>query len=353
MKKLCVSYYMTIEDLPLIAADKLGFFEEEGIEVEPFFERPSRKRVEALADGRVQFATGLGNRMGAIANPGLHKSSDFKIICVTLRGGQDPLVSYPVFGSLDDLFSYCGKTGARAKVSINGYNCTDHLILEKRLVDAGFAPAVIKRAIEFVEMESSAKRVAAFSQKPPALDAGLLHPPYNFVSEIMGFNFLLGLDQRQMPFSATPKKGLAVTGKYLKENPDEVELMLKIIFRGIDWIFSVSAAELKNKMISWFEYEKVAEEANNLHLKIRGRPAEAPATAQMITERSYDYLKPRLNPSGIVPDEDLILFAKLHTLKGEPPSPGTFTDFRIVEKIRIEKLKRQIAPFVGQFGYDF
>lgn len=342
MKKIPMSYYMNVEDLPVVAASKEGFFREAGIEIMPFFERPSSRRVAALADGTIKFATGIGNRVTRVINPNAYspeERADFKVVCVTMFFEQVPLASHPNFNSLEDLFNFKSITGKKAKVSINGFNCVDHLILEKRFIDAGYGIDKIREAIEFIEIPSSKGRVAAMLERPFGclLDAGLLHSPYSFVANKVGFKTLLKEDQERQPFYLTPQKGLVVTSGYLKENPAEVEEVMRVIFRALDWINLQPASVLKKKIIEWFEYGKLAEKANEDYMNIHGTAADQPFSADIISNYAHDYMMGRWNLSGVAPRESMALMSKLMTISGVPPEPELFTDFSIAEKIRLEK----------------
>lgn len=339
LKTLRCTMYFTSEDLPLVAAMKLGYFAEEGYQIEGVQCRPSSERVKLLNQGAIQFATGLGNRVSTAVRYG----DDLKVVLVTMIAGQDPLLSHnPGIRSLHDLFAHIETTDRKAVVGVNGPMCTDHTKLEHRFVAAGYSTEKIGASIDFQPAAgsdtvcSSLHRLQMIAAGNAGLDAFFLHAPYHVVAEEMGFTTLLADDTQAAPFNNTLLKGIVVNGTFLRKEPGAVDMLVRTVMRGLKWVQETPAKTVQERMIEWFDYANTASEVREMQAVTFGdRIDEAPnITAEMIAKRSYDAFMAGINPTGKASDAQLRLLAELHDLPGEPiPSTLEIADFSAIERV--------------------
>lgn len=322
-RKVAIAYFPHPQELPLLGAIHRGYLQEEGIAVGWYRKDRALERVNDLIEGVHDVAPGLGNRVRAA----IDRDADLKIVMVNWCGGQDPLVA-PHLQNVDEFLAL-----PHPRAAINSPDCTDDLLLKRRLARAGFGERGLER-IEFVETWSSYARIEAFCRGQ--IDVGLLHPPFLFALEEMGFNVILEHDEQPMWDLMLPKRGLVFRGSYIREHRETVKSVIRAVFRSMQWIMSADAEEVKQSVIEWCNLHMQAERANAIHQKLHGVPSLRPVTPELIADRFYPYLKRSINISGVASDTQMNALGRLHSNKADVPTYEAYTDFSLAEEVKKE-----------------
>lgn len=210
--------YKAQANLPFVGAyvaEKKGFFEEQGLEVDIQHSSGSSQHVQLLMAGEVQFSTAdAANVLERIADPGL------PLVSIALIGqtGQQGWVTLKDSG-LDDVKSWKGKTVAyRSSIPpdlLAILKANDMTLDDIDEVDVGFQPPQL-----LVEGQVDVYPVF-LSNEPDTIERKLGREVNVFSAADYG----------------APTLGLTyiTTQDYLAEHPDIARRFLKAVLRGIAW----------------------------------------------------------------------------------------------------------------------
>lgn len=219
----------SISYLPLIVADKQGFFVEEKLEVE-FIQMGTGELMAALISGDVDFTTAIPDLPILVQT----QNMPLKGILVTSGKPQHTLIVQPGITSFEQLK---GK-----KIGVNGKAEFTQYEVEVMLRKHGIQP----NDVVFMGMKGSGERLAALQGK--AIDAAILPVPSNFQAINNGF--------KELSTSADlPDIVLAGLGTSEKKIKDERQMAIRVVraaLKGIEYTFS-HPEETKKIMAEWLK----------------------------------------------------------------------------------------------------
>lgn len=170
----------------------------------------ARSGIQALVSGDVQFVMQLGAAISAIWS-----GADLKIVAQMTNTVPYSLIVRPEIQKLEDL------KGKKIGVSVGSTTqALVHELLRLRTIDS-------EKRVEYVNIPGAGAKIAALENG--LIAAAPLAPPTELKAIRAGFKRLVvfGDALPEMPFT-----GLVVTTRYLKENPETVERMVRAIVRG-------------------------------------------------------------------------------------------------------------------------
>lgn len=358
-------YSSTLDDLPIIAAQKFGLFKEEGIDVEIMPINKANEVMAALTGNLVQFASWGFATVPILAANG----KDVKIIFMPSPVSNYELFANKNFKTLADLVEYKKNTGKKAKIAINDVTSQNFLMLKRALINSGVSQEVMDESFDFIPIGGTSLRLNAMIQGQ--VDATNLLPPFNFIGKSAGFNVLIPAEK----YPLSPTVVIAVMGDYLKKNPQVVEKVVRALIKAVTRLSS-EPQKTKELMISSFGLEKQAERVNTVLLEecikkyqsmgisyddaklkcsniqnqpsptqllpqtkdINGQPPVSPITAQDLADSNYDFLKKCCWSLKDMVSMDLVKqgYQMLPPAKNPYPAPETLCDFSIAEKVMKE-----------------
>lgn len=208
--------------LPFYAAKDKGYFREEGIEVE-FILMPASLASTAVMTGDIDYNGAVTGVVAAAI-----RGQPMKAVIFTMRSPVQGLMARP---EIKDLQQLKGK-----KISVSSPGSTTDLATRHILRKLGFE---FSRDYSVVFVATEPGRLAAL--EAGVIDAAMLSVPENILARQKGFNELaLSAD-----FLDFPQNGFGTSNKKIKENPDEVQRMVRATLRGLMFV-----AESKNKEAS-------------------------------------------------------------------------------------------------------
>jgi ABC-type nitrate/sulfonate/bicarbonate transport system substrate-binding protein len=199
-----------VQYLPAFLAQTRDIFRNEGLEVELIVMLGARSGIQALVSGDVQFVMQLGAAISAIWS-----GADLKIVAQMTNTVPYSLIVRPEIQKLEDL------KGKKIGVSVGSTTqALVHELLRLRTIDS-------EKRVEYVNIPGAGAKIAALENG--LIAAAPLAPPTELKAIRAGFKRLVvfGDALPEMPFT-----GLVVTTRYLKENPETVERMVRAIVRG-------------------------------------------------------------------------------------------------------------------------
>jgi len=222
---------------PMYAAISLGYFEEEGLEIELVNGGGADKSMTALLSGQADI--GLMGPEAAIYvfNEG-RENSAVVIGQLTKRDG-----SFLVGREPDEDFKW---TDVAGKTIIGGRKGgVPEMTLEYVLRKNGLEPGVdvtVDTSIQFDLMGGAFEGGVG--------DYVTLFEPTASMFEKEGKGYILaavGQESGEVPFTA-----FQTTKSYIKENPDIIRRFLKAIYRGQQWVQKASDKELAEAIVDFF-----------------------------------------------------------------------------------------------------
>ena len=222
---------------PMYAAISLGYFEEEGLEIELVNGGGADKSMTALLSGQADI--GLMGPEAAIYvfNEG-RENSAMVIGQLTKRDG-----SFLVGREPDEDFKW---TDVAGKTIIGGRKGgVPEMTLEYVLRKNGLEPGVdvtVDTSIQFDLMGGAFEGGVG--------DYVTLFEPTASMFEKEGKGYILaavGQESGEVPFTA-----FQTTKSYIKENPDIIRRFLKAIYRGQQWVQKASDKELAEAIVDFF-----------------------------------------------------------------------------------------------------
>jgi ABC-type nitrate/sulfonate/bicarbonate transport system substrate-binding protein len=274
-------------NLTSAAAEKKGFFKEDGIDAEIIRMNPNVS-ITALATGDIDysqlFAAVVG---GAIAGLPL------RIVAGFMTNWPLVLIARPEYKSVKELR---GKT-----LGVSSYGATPEVAA--RLIFKHFG-IDSEKEIKVLALGSDAARITALKAK--VVDVIITSPPADAQMEKLGYNVVA----RAQEFFNLPYLGLGATTKKIKERPDEVRRVIRATLRANRYIYANrdGAAQL---LVDWGKVERE------------------------FAYQSYDGLRNLFNLDGNVPDDGLKLVidqARNAAKITREVSPSDVADFSLLRE---------------------
>lgn len=199
-----VSYF------PAVVAWKMGYFAQEGLQVEFVIMKPSIIPA-ALLNGEIQFTTATGTASGAIL-----KGLPFKVVIFFSIKLMDSLVTRPQFRTLGELRGkLIGVDSLGASTDV-----ITRLILQKHGIDPGREVRIVSIGHEGIRLEQL---------KLGQIDAAMLGPQGVVVARRAGLRVLVDVaDEIDLPFV-----GIATTTQMVEGRREEMKKFLRANIRGI------------------------------------------------------------------------------------------------------------------------
>lgn len=208
--------------LPFYAAKEKGYYKDEGIEIE-FILMPASLASTAVMTGDIDYNGAVTGVVAAAV-----RGQPIKAVIFTMRSPVQGLMAKPEIKGLQQLK---GK-----KISVSSPGSTTDLATRHILRKHGFE---FGRDYSIVFVGTEAGRLAAL--EAGVVDAAMLSVPENILARQKGFNELaLSAD-----FLDFPQNGFGTSAKKIKENPDEIQRMVRATLRGLLFV-----SEPKNKEAS-------------------------------------------------------------------------------------------------------
>jgi NitT/TauT family transport system substrate-binding protein len=209
-----------VQYLPAHLGQAMGFFKEEGLEVEFIVMRGGRLGVQALLSGDAQFIMPLGVALSAIWN-----GADLRILAQMTNMLPFSLVVRPEIQRLEDL------RGKKIGVTVGA---TTFALVREVLKLKGIDP---DKGIEYVNLSGTEPKVAALEKG--LIAAAPLAPPTELKVIQAGFKRLIFFGDILPEMSFT---GLVATSRYIKENPKTVDKMVRGMVRATYFVRDESDA---------------------------------------------------------------------------------------------------------------
>jgi ABC-type nitrate/sulfonate/bicarbonate transport system substrate-binding protein len=199
-----------VQFLPAFVGLDKGIYKSEGLDVELISVRSATVAVQALLGGQMQYILTIGPQM-----PAIWEGADIVLLAQQVGRPTFSLVVTPDIQKIADLrgkkigVSFGGSTyaGIRALLELNKIN---------------------EKEVEYINIPGSTPKVAAMKQG--LIAAALLAPPADYIAIKSGFKRLVNLADI---FKDTAFTGLAATGKWTRENPQQVKRMVRAIVRAV------------------------------------------------------------------------------------------------------------------------
>ncbi|HTM07742.1 MAG TPA: ABC transporter substrate-binding protein [Verrucomicrobiae bacterium] len=199
-----------VQFLPSFVALDKGIYKSEGLDVELISVRSATVAVQALIGGQMQYILTIGPQM-----PAIWEGADIVLLAQQVGRPTFSLVVTPNIQKVADLkgkkigVSFGGSTyaGIRALLEVN---------------------KISEKEVEYINIPGSTPKVAAMKQG--LISAALLAPPADYIAIKTGFKRLLNLAD---VFRDTAFTGLAATGKWTRDNPQQVKRMVRAIVRSV------------------------------------------------------------------------------------------------------------------------
>lgn len=274
-------------NLTSAAAEKRGFFKEEGIDAEIIRMNPNVS-ITALASGDIDysqlFAAVVG---GAIA--GL----PMRVVAGFMTNWPLVLIARPEFKSVRDLR---GKT-----LGVSSYGATPEVAARLIFKHFGIDP---EKEIKILALGPDTARITALKAK--VVDVIITSPPADAQMEKLGYNVLA----RAQDYFNLPYLGLGAGTKKIKERPNEVRRVIRATLKANRYIYEnrEGAAQI---LVEWGKVERE------------------------FAYQSYDGVRNLFNLDGSVPDDGLKLVidqAKSGAKVAREIQPGDVADFSLLRE---------------------
>jgi NitT/TauT family transport system substrate-binding protein len=205
--------------LPFYAAKDQGYYRDEGLDVE-FILMPASLASTAVLTGDIDYNGAVTGVVAAAV-----KGQPIRAVIFTMRSPVQGLMAKPEIKSLQQL------KGKKIGVSSPGSttDITTRYILKRQNFE-------LARDYSVVYVATEPGRLAALDAG--VLDAAMLSVPENILARQKGFNELAV----PADFIEFPQNGFGTSIKKIKENPDEVQRMVRATLRGL-----VFVADKRNK----------------------------------------------------------------------------------------------------------
>jgi NitT/TauT family transport system substrate-binding protein len=210
--------------LPAWLARDQGLYDKHGLDVELSYVAGAAKIAEAIIAGDLDF--GIAPAESAMA-PGLEGADVVMIASWTTKLAFSALVQDHIRGVAD-------LRGKRLGVTRRGSN--SEIWGTAVLSGFGLEP---ERDFTYLAIGGQAEQFAALQNG--ALDGALLTPPTNLLAVRLGYRELLSYRDYSLDFANV---GLVTTRRYLREQPDAVDRMLRASAEGVAVMYQQPEAAL-------------------------------------------------------------------------------------------------------------
>jgi ABC-type nitrate/sulfonate/bicarbonate transport system substrate-binding protein len=295
LKKVRVSLPSTnVTYLPFYAAKQQGYYKEEGLDVE-FVLMPATLASTAVLTGDIDYNGAVTGVVGAAV-----RKHPIRAVIFTMRSPAQGLMAKSEIKSLAQLK---GK-----KIGVSSPGSTTDIATRFILRRQGYESP---RDYSTVFIATESGRLAGL--ETGIIDAAMLSVPENLLARQKGFN--------ELAFSGDviefPQNGFGTSLKKIKENPDEVQRIVRATLRGLMFV-----SDKKNKEVS-------------LDIITKTWPVKSRAMADEI----YDYIlrvvlrDGSINMSGL---QALVDQQRESAKVSEPVNASQVIDYSFVEKARQE-----------------
>jgi NitT/TauT family transport system substrate-binding protein len=280
--------------LPFYAAKDKGYYRDEGIDVE-FILMPANFASTAVMTGDIDYNGAVTGVVAAAV-----RGQAIKAVIFTMRSPVQGLMAKAEIKNLQQLKG--------RKIGVSSPGATTDLATRHILRKQGFE---FNRDYSLVFVATEPGRLAAL--ETGVIDAAMLSVPENLLALQRGFNEL-ALSADHIEF---PQNGFGASMKKIKENPDEIQRMVRATLRGLMFV-----AESKNKEACLDIIMK------NWNIKSRAMASEM-----------YDYMSKAMvrdasiNMAGL---QALVDQQRESAKVSEPVSAAQVIDYSFVERARKE-----------------
>ena len=205
--------------LPFYAAKDHGYYKEEGLDVE-FILMSANLASTAVLTGDIDYNGAVTGVVGAAV-----KGQPIKAVIFTMRSPVQGLMAKP---EIKDLQQLNGK-----KIGVSSPGSTTDIATRFILKRHGYE---FPRDYSIVYIATEPGRLAALDAG--VLDAAFLSVPENLLARQKGFNELAFSGD----FIEFPQNGFGTSNKKIKENPEEVQRVVRATLRGLMFV-----SDKKNK----------------------------------------------------------------------------------------------------------
>jgi NitT/TauT family transport system substrate-binding protein len=223
--------------MPVVLAQGLGYYDEEGLDVTIENVHSNTKAVHALSGGSADVSTGTVSQVLSLTASG----RDVKSFSTMLLGSQVVLVASPKYrkkiNGIPDLRG--------AAVGVGGLGGPAHLNLNYLLAEYG-VPA---SEVTTVTIGTMATAVAAVEHSK--VDAAILNDAEYLVLKRKGVNARLLVDtrgrentKRVFGTDEYPTSVLISTGTWLREQPETARKLARAIARTMQWMHGQAPASI-------------------------------------------------------------------------------------------------------------
>ena len=284
-----VSYF------PAIVAWKMGYFTQEGLQVDFVMMKPSIIPA-ALLNGEIQFTTATGTAAGAIL-----KGFPFKVVIFFSTKLMDSLVARPQFRALADL---------RGKIiGVDSLGASTDVITRLILQKHGIDPA---RDVRIVSIGHEGIRLEQL--RLGQIDAAMLGPQGVVVARRSGLRVLVDVaDEIDLPFV-----GIATTAQIIESRRAELKKFLRANIRGIRRALDPdSRPGVVALMADWFKLDQeTAEYTYDIFQKASSRDG---GLSRAGMEALLNERKRQVNVTGEIPLERVFDFSLVDEINRELP----------------------------------
>jgi ABC-type nitrate/sulfonate/bicarbonate transport system substrate-binding protein len=194
-------------------AHDAGFFAKEGLENQIIFIGSATQLAQVLVAGDVDIASLGGGPVMAASLSG----ADLKVIGNNVNKLIFSIHAKPEIKSLEDL------RGKRIAVSRFGSSAdiAARTALRKYKMDAS-------KDVNLMQLGTMSNMFGAL--KSGAVDASVVSPPTQFLSEKMGFKEIVNITEMDLAY---PNPSMAVSGDLIRKKPDLIDRFMRAYVRGI------------------------------------------------------------------------------------------------------------------------
>lgn len=329
LEEVKFSYSKVLEDFPILFAVEKGFDKKHGLFFKPTKIETS-KRALSLINGQIDFTTEIGTSLPAayqyMQEELAQAKSDeerakiiarglpIRVVMVSSDFNTAWLMSRPEFPTIESIVQSQGVIG------VNALNTFTHRYFTACLRNMGYDPASVK----FVKIGGSLDRFQKLTTTPvggkPDIAAVPLWAPYNVAAaSLPGYGKLIGPEN----CPAVPGDGIVASFDKVKNNPEQVRRMVKVVRESTDYILDPqNKREVIDSIIRNF---KLADQVRDVLL-----PQGSTITVQEYAERAYELELKAWSRSGNTGMRQMKELAEL-VLGHDKVSPEMFTDFSFVE----------------------
>jgi ABC-type nitrate/sulfonate/bicarbonate transport system substrate-binding protein len=204
---------MNFSFLPFLAAERAGFYKQEGLRVEMIYMR-SPVAIPALSSNQIQYTSHFGSVVTAAV-----KGFPVRVIFST---SDKQLFSFVAERKITSIADLKGKT-----ISVSNPFGTNAYVTNQILRMHGLEP---NKDVTFLYLAEESSRVAAL--KNGLVAAAVLIPPASIAMRSEGYRIILDTAE----YFELPLSSLSASQELMQKNPDEVKAMLRASYRGLRFV---------------------------------------------------------------------------------------------------------------------